>query len=127
MVGEWIAFPTDRESWQEVLKCIGIGSENELGTVYEEIFISDYDCRISNLYNVIGEYESLNESNYLASKIEELSESEKEYFEAAMEISDYTGSVKDLINLNENLDRYEVYPGISAFRFVGTILFLCSR
>lgn len=115
MVGEWIAFPTDRESLQEVLKRIGIGSENELGTVYEEIFISDYDCRIGNLYNVLGEYESLNELNYLASKIEELSENEKEHFEAAMEISDYTGSVKDLIKLTENLDHYEVYPGIEDY------------
>ena len=61
LVGEWVAFPTDRESLQEVFKRIGIGSENELGTVYEEIFISDYDCRIGNLYNVLGEYESLNE------------------------------------------------------------------
>jgi antirestriction protein ArdA len=32
-----------------------------------------------------------------------------------MEISDYAGSVKDLINLTENLDRYEVYPGIEDY------------
>lgn len=119
LVGEWVAFPTDRETLQEVFKRIGIGSENELGTVYEEIFISDYDCRIGNLYNVLGEYESLNELNYLASKIEELSESEKEHFEAAMEISDYAGSVKDLINLTENLDRYEVYPRIEDYDDLG--------
>ncbi len=101
------------------MKRIGIGSENELGTVYEEIFITDYDCRIGNLYNVLGEYESLNELNYLASKIEELSENEKEHFEAAMEISDYAGSVKDLINLTENLNRYEVYPGIEDYDDLG--------
>ena len=36
-----------------------------------------------------------------------------------MEISDYAGSVKDLINLTENLDRYEVYPGIEDYDDLG--------
>ena len=29
-----------------------------------------------------------------------------------MQISDYTGSVKDVINLIDNLDKYDVYPGV---------------
>ena len=36
-----------------------------------------------------------------------------------MEISDYAGSVKDLIKLTENLDRYEVYPGIEDYDDLG--------
>lgn len=33
-------------------------------------------------------------------------------FEAAIPISDYSRSVKDLINLTENLDKYEVYSDV---------------
>lgn len=37
---------------------------------------------------------------------------EYENFEAIIQVSDYTGSLKDLINLTDNLDKYEVYPSI---------------
>ena len=36
-----------------------------------------------------------------------------------MEISDYTGSIKDLINLTDNLDKYDVYPGIDDYDDLG--------
>ena len=29
-----------------------------------------------------------------------------------MEAGDYTGSIKDVINLTDNLDKYEVYPDV---------------
>ena len=47
-----------------------------------------------NLFSIdasaILRWENLDELNYLASKLEELGESEYEHFQAAMEISDYT-------------------------------------
>jgi hypothetical protein len=37
---------------------------------------------------------------------------ELEKFCAAIEYGEYTSSVKDLINLTQNLDNYEFYPGV---------------
>ncbi len=109
LIGEWVGFPTTPEEIQAVFKRIGIGQTDEFGQPYEEWFITDYDCPIPGLYDCLGEYESLDELNYLANKIEEMSVSEQECFEAAVELGEYTGSVQDLINLTENLDCYELY------------------
>ena len=112
LIGEWVGFPVTPEKMQEVFKRIGIGQTDEFGQPYEEWFITDYDCPIPGLYDCLGEYADLDELNYLANKIEEMSVSERECFEAAVEIGEYTGSVQDLINLIENLDCYNLYSGI---------------
>ena len=112
LVGEWVHFPTTPEEMQDVFKRIGIGQKDDFGQPYEEWFITDYDCYVPGLYDVLGEYESLDELNYLASKIEELDKYEWETFNAAVEMGEYTGSVKDLINLTENLDCYNFYSDI---------------
>lgn len=112
LVGEWVHFPTTPEEMQDVFKRIGIGQKDDFGQPYEEWFITDYDCYVPGLYDVLGEYESLDELNYLASKIEELSKDEWEAFNAAVEMGEYTGSIKDLINLTENLDCYHLYSDI---------------
>lgn len=65
------------------------------------------------MYSKLGEYANLNELNYLDSKLEDLSDSEYEHFQAAMQISDYTDSIQELINLTDNLDKYVVYPDIN--------------
>lgn len=119
LVGEWVKFPTTPEKLQEVFERIGIGSQDEFGSVYEEWFITDYDCYVDGLYDELGEYESLDELNYLASKLEELGDTEYEHFQAAMQISDYTGSIKDLINLTDNLDKYDVLSGIEDYDDLG--------
>lgn len=112
LIGEWACFPTTPEEIQRVFKRIGIGEKDDFGQPYEEWFITDYDCYVSGLYDVLGEYESLDELNYLASRIYELSSSEQEVFEAVVEMGEYTGSLQDLINLTENLDCYELYSDI---------------
>ena len=109
LVGEWVGFPVTPEEMQEVFKRIGIGQTDEFGQPYEEWFIADYDCPIPGLYDCLGEYASLDD---LANKIEEMSVSEQECFEAAVELGEYTDSVQDLINLTENLDCYELYSDI---------------
>ena len=113
LVGEWVKFPTSAEELQKVFDRIGIGSKDEFGNSYEEWFISDYDCYVEGLYSKLGEYSNLNELNYLAAKLEELNDYGFERFQAAMQISDYTGSIQELINLTDNLDKYDVYPDIN--------------
>ena len=119
LVGEWVKFPTTAEELKEVFKRIGIGQKDDFGQPYEEWFITDYDCYVDGLYSKLGEYESLDELNYLASKLEEMSESEYAQFQAGMEMGDHCGSLQEIINLTENLDCYEVYPDIHDYDDLG--------
>ena len=119
LVGEWVKFPTTAEELKEVFKRIGIGQKDDFGQPYEEWFITDYDCYVDSLYSKLGEYENLDELNYLASKLDEMSESEYAQFQAGMEMGDHCGSLQEIINLTENLDCYEVYPDIHDYDDLG--------
>ena len=119
LVGEWVKFPTTAEEMKEVFKRIGIGQRDDFGQPYEEWFITDYDCYVDGLYSKLGEYENLDELNYLASKLDEMSESEYAQFQAGMEMGDHCGSLQEIINLTENLDCYEVYPDIHDYDDLG--------
>ena len=112
LVGEWVKFPTTAEELKKAFERIGIGAKDDFGQTYEEWFITDYDCYVDGLYDLLGEYANLDELNYLASKLDDMSQDEYERFQAAMEIGDHTGSIQELINLTENLDCYDVYPDI---------------
>ena len=107
LVYERVAFPTDTETVQAALKKIGID-----GIRYEEFFIADYDGSMPQLHKHLGEYESIDELNHLACLLSELNEYELEVFEAVMDSGEYTGSVKDLIYLAQNLDSYNFYSDI---------------
>ena len=119
LVGEWVKFPTTAEEMKEVFKRIGIGQKDDFGQPYEEWFITDYDCYVDGLYDKLGEYENLDELNYLASKLDEMSDSEYAQFQAGMEMGDHSGSLQEIINLTENLDCYEVYPHIADYDDLG--------
>ena len=119
LVGEWVKFPTTAEELKEVFKRIGIGQKDDFGHPYEEWFITDYDCYVDGLYSKLGEYENLDELNYLASKLDEMRESEYAQFQAGMEMGDHCGSLQEIINLTENLDCYEIYPNIEDYDDLG--------
>lgn len=105
LVGEWLKLPTDTETVQALFSRIGMD-----GVRYEEFFITDYESAIPGLHRYLGEYESLDELNYLAAMVEELDDVAA--FEAALQYSNHTGSAKDIINLTQNLDCYQFYPDI---------------
>ena len=119
LVGEWVKFPTTAEELKEVFKRIGIGQKDDFGHPYEEWFITDYDCYVDGLYSKLGEYENLDELNYLASKLDEMDQSDYARFQAAMEIGDYTSTLQEIINLTENLDCYDIYPDIHDYDDLG--------
>ena len=58
------------------------------------------------------EYENLDELNHLACLLSELDQGDLEKFEAVIDSGEHTSSVADLINLAQNLDCYEFYPGV---------------
>ena len=74
---------------------------------------------MAGLYDLLGEYANLDELNYLASKLDDMSQDEHEQFQAAMEIGDHTGSIQELINLTENMDCYDVCPDIHSHDNLG--------
>lgn len=53
LLGEWVKFPTTEDKMKEVFERIGIGSKDEFGQVYEEWFITDYDCSIRGVSNLL--------------------------------------------------------------------------
>ena len=115
LVGEWVKFPTSPEEIQKVFDRIGIGSYDEFGQPYEEWFITDYDMYVEGLYDILGEYESLDELNYLANVIEDMDDFDYEKFCGAIEAGDYTSSLQDIINLAQDLDAYEYTPATNDY------------
>ena len=114
LVGEWVSFPVTPEEMSAVLDRIGIGHPDDFGVPYEEVFITDYDTDLYGVSGELGEYESLDKLNYLASRLEELSPDELEKYKAILESADIPESgIDGLINLTFNLDRYDIYPDIS--------------
>ena len=107
LVGAPLDFPATTQDVQALLKQIGVD-----GVRYEEIFITNFESDVLGLYDHLGEYESIDELNHLAHLLTELTDDELAKFEAVMDSGEYTGSVKDLINLTQNLDCYEFYPDI---------------
>jgi len=99
--GEYLKLPASTDEVQALLKRIHVD-----GVRYEEIFITDYETNLAGMQN-LGEYESIDELNYLASLISDMDEEELEKYEAAAVYGDHSGSVKDLINLAQNLDCYD--------------------
>ena len=81
LVGEWVKFPTTAEEMQAVFKRIGIGETDDFGCVYEEWFITDYDCYVDGLYDKLGEYSNIDELNYLAFKLDDMIEKYAQRFQ----------------------------------------------
>lgn len=44
------------EELKKVFERIGIGAKDDFGQTYEEWFITDYDCYVDGLYDLLGEY-----------------------------------------------------------------------
>ena len=107
LCGEWLKLPTTAEEVKALFSRIGVD-----GVLYEEFFITDYSTNLAGMQN-LGEYESLDDLNYLAALVSELQDWELEKFEAAAVYGDHSGNVQELINLAQNLDCYEYYPGVS--------------
>lgn len=113
-----LILPTTTEALQAALASIGVD-----GKRYEEIYIAHCETDVPGLAQHVWEYESIDELNYLAALLEEVKENgELDKFEAAVALGEYTGSAKDLINLAQNLDCYDLYPGVTTEEELGCYL-----
>ena len=101
LVGKWIDFPIDEDDFTNELESIGV-KEN---TMYEEWFITDYDCSLFDMYDAFGEYPNIDDINEVAEALED-NESE---FTALMEVcSSYTNALRCLKSEN-----YTFYEGMT--------------
>ena len=116
LVGETLKFPTSTQEVHALLKRIGVD-----GVRYEEYFITSFDGDVLGLYDHLYEYASLDELNHLACLLSELSPEEIATFEAVINKGDHTSSVAELINLTQNLDCYEFFPGVDDDETLGRI------
>jgi len=65
LCGEYLKLPATREDVQSLLARVGVD-----GVLYEELFITDFETDIDGLVDCLGEYESIDELNYLAAKMQ---------------------------------------------------------
>ena len=104
-----LSFPATTEQVQAALREIGID-----GLRYEEIIILECHTGIRGLDDKIGDFDHIDELNYLASRLTELTPEQLNKFSAAAEHDEYGGSLQDLINLTYNLDCYDLLPDVKS-------------
>lgn len=106
LVGEWVKFPIDEDDFEEVLKRIGIGSNDEFGQPYEEWFVTDYDSDI-DVSSILGEYPQYDEIQEVAEKLEDVYD-DMDVFNGILEL---TGDFDEAYNVYTNGD-YSFYEGV---------------
>lgn len=99
LIGKWVELPIDDDALEDVLKEIGINEE------YEEYFITDSETNIAGLD--IGEYDSIEDLNDIAERIESLDDDEIEIIDAFLQEGyDFEYAI-------DNMDDVIVYPDCS--------------
>ena len=110
LVGDWVDFPIDEDEFEEKLAEIGIGSEDEFGSPYEEWFVTDYECNLDAFeWEELGEYpsyETLQEFGELVDSIDDVVAVNNAY-----EVTD------DLREAIEGLENGDIifYPGLNSW------------
>lgn len=102
-----LSFPATTEQVQAVLREISVD-----GLRYEETINLEYSVSVKGIAAKLGEFESIDGLNYLASRIVELTPPEVEKFTAAVDHGEYADNLQDLINLTYNLDCYDFFPDV---------------
>lgn len=115
--GATLSFPTTTEAVQRCLAEIGVD-----GLRCEEIIITDYKITVPGIRPILGEFASIDELNYLAHRIQGMSETERVKFVAAVKHGEYGGNITDAINLTYNLDCYDLLSSVMSYEDYGQYL-----
>lgn len=100
LVGKWIDFPIDEDDFESELESIGV-KEN---TMYEEWFITDYDCSLFDMHAAFGEYPNIDDINEVAEALE----NNEDEFTALLEVCSYEDALRYLESEN-----YTFYKGMT--------------
>lgn len=106
---KWHRFPTTKEELQDTLIAIGADGKSETN-----IIVNDYDTVIYELNDRLPRFANLDELNYLAVKMAGLTEAEHNIFRFVIESGRHCESMKDIINITENLACFDLQPAYSA-------------
>ena len=110
--GVWLPMPTTTEQLHAAMESVGISAENP-----QDFFINGFASAEDIPFDVpldVIQSGSMDELNYLGKQLELLFDDDREKFAAAVTLGEYAGSVKDLINLAQNLDCYWIYPTVQS-------------
>ena len=108
--GVWLPMPTTAEQLHKAMKRIGITAENS-----QDFFINGFANTEQQPFDVplsVIQSAGIDELNYFGKLLEMQGDADRGKFAAAITLGKYAGSVKDLINLAQNLDCYWIYPTI---------------
>ena len=108
--GVWLSMPTTAEQLHKAMKRIGITAENS-----QDFFINGFSNTEQQPFDVplsVIQSAGIDELNYFGKLLEMLHDKDRDKFTAAVTLGEYAGSVKDLINLAQNLDCYWIYPAV---------------
>ena len=108
--GEWLSMPTTAEQLHAAMKSVGITAENP-----QDFFINGFSNTEQYPFDVplsVIQGSTIDELNYLGKLLEMQSDEDRDKFTAAVTLGEHAGSVKDLINLAQNLDCYWIYPAV---------------
>ena len=118
--GTWLNMPATAEQLYEAMKSVGITADNP-----QDFFINGFanteQCPFDVPLSVI-QSGSMDELNYLGKLLEMQRDADRGKFAAAVSLGEYAGSVKDLINLAQNLDCYWIYPTVQSEKDYGYYL-----
>ena len=107
-----IEFPISDDMLDDILREAGMPTDTTMPFYVEDIH---YPAELSRLG---GKDVNLDELNYLAKKLDCMTDDELDQFYAAMEHKDVNG-LKNLINLSFNLDKYTIIKDVSNMTKVG--------
>ena len=108
--GVWLSMPTTTEQLHEAMKCVGITADNP-----QNFFINGFANTEQQPFDVplpVIQSAGLDELNYLGNLLAMQRDEDRDKFTAAVALGERAGSVKDLINLAQNLDCYWLYPTV---------------
>ena len=108
--GEWLSMPTTTEQLHAAMRSVGITAENP-----QDFFINGFSNTEQYPFDVplsVIQGSTIDELNYLGKLLEMQSDEDRDKFTAAVMLGEHAGSVKDLINLAQNLDCYWIYPTV---------------
>lgn len=105
LIGEWVKLPIDKDKLQDVLTRIGID-----GQQYEEVFITDYEILLGNLY--ISEYASISDLNQFAERLEDLADSDYEKLAAVLECES-SMSIAEVLEIIDELDNFDLLEDVT--------------
>lgn len=107
-VDRMLELPVTAEKFASELRSIRIQSPQSDRYYYHSLQTGDDILRkhLPRRLEVTG----FDELNYFAAKFRDMSEDQRAVFDAALLSGRHCGSVRELINLTENLDRFELLP-----------------